>query len=86
MTRRNLSHLETRGGVFWVRVVVPRHLRHRLKRREWRFSLRTRETGTARLRCIEATLAIERAHDPPRIVLAGDKAPFAVARVAVGIV
>ncbi len=60
MARRRLSHLGTRGGVFWIRIVVPRDLCNRLHRREWKFSLRTREPRLAKLKCLEATLAIER--------------------------
>lgn len=60
MARRRLSHLGTRGGVFWIRIAVPRDLCTRLHRREWKFSLRTREPHIAKLRCLEATLAIER--------------------------
>lgn len=62
MVRRKLSHLETRGGVFWLRIVVPRDLHQRVGRREWRFSLRTREPLIARLRCLETTLAVARLH------------------------
>lgn len=60
MARRKLSHLETRGGIYWVRIAVPRDLCNRLQRREWKFSLRTREPRIAKLKCLEATLAIER--------------------------
>jgi len=48
--------------VFWLRIVVPRDLHQRVGRREWRFSLRTREPLIARLRCLETTLAVARLH------------------------
>jgi arsenate reductase-like glutaredoxin family protein len=45
--------------VFWIRIAVPRDLQQRLRRREWNFSLRTREPKVARLNCLKAHLAIE---------------------------
>lgn len=60
--RKKLPHLETRGGVYWVRIVIPRDLRNRLHRREWRFSLRTRDPSIARLRYLEIAAAIGRLH------------------------
>jgi hypothetical protein len=62
VARRRLSHLGTRGGVFWIRIAVPRDLCNRLHRREWKLSLRTRELRAAKLRCLEVSLAIERLH------------------------
>jgi integrase len=46
--------------VFWIRIAVPRDLQQRMRRREWKFSLRTREPQVARLNCLKAQLAIER--------------------------
>lgn len=60
MAKRRTPHLLMRGGTFWVRITVPRDLQRRLSRREWKFSLRTREPRRARLNCLEATLAIAR--------------------------
>ena len=60
MVKRRTRHLTVRGGTFWIRITVPRDLRDRLRRREWKFSLRTREPRQAKLKCLEAILAIER--------------------------
>ena len=41
---------------------MPRDLCNRVQRQEWKFSLRCREPHVAKLRCLKATLAIERTH------------------------
>lgn len=60
MARRRLSYLVRRGGIFWLRMTVPRALRSRLGRTEWKFSLRTGEPVTAKIRCLEVARAIAR--------------------------
>jgi len=51
MSRRQLTYLTRRGGVYWFRMAVPVDLVERVGRREIKASLRTSSPAVARLRC-----------------------------------
>lgn len=56
----NVTHLTRRGGVFWFRMAVPRHLNSRFGIQEIKGSLKTGNTFLAKMRCRMLSTAFER--------------------------
>jgi len=68
MGMHSARYMCRRGGIFQVRIPIPKDLHHRFNRKELRWSLQTSDRQLARRRTLRASLAFEEICDTIRLM------------------